>query len=106
MPLCNFRQICLPYCVKLHADGSFEILNREYQPLGTTERMRTIDKITYNFKGMRGKALANMALNKQCDETTGVGSYWLYDDGCTPDSSKANWDAYQKRLQQLNKLTY
>lgn len=34
MALVNFGSICFPYCIKQNDNGSFVVLNREYEPLG------------------------------------------------------------------------
>lgn len=38
MPLYDFRSVHLPYCLEKQEDGSYVVLNREYAPIGFTQR--------------------------------------------------------------------
>ena len=89
MPLRTFRQIFLPYCLKQDDDGLWSVLNREYVPL-----------VGYrcDFKGLGPAGIAKLAHHIKGK------SIWLYDDGCCPDRSTKDWDAYQDRLKQLTKF--
>lgn len=103
MPLSNFRQICLPYCIRMNDDKTWSVLNREYQPLGFAERVDAPPAnlpIRYDFKGLGPKKLREIAHNASEDGRT----YWLYDDGCVPESSAESWDAYARRLKALTAL--
>lgn len=103
MPLTNFRQMCLPYCLKKGDGGRWTILNREYMPLGFSERnFEVIAKIpvSYALKNAGPKVMKSLAHHVQDNGN----SVYLYDDGCLPDSSKKNWLQYQEKLWKLTKL--
>ena len=100
MPLQTFRQICLPYLIKRHTDGSYSVLNREYSPIGSIfshdrEHYRADHGI--DFKGLGPKSLEDLASSFDHD----AGTYFLYNDGTLPDSSPAAWASYCERLRKL-----
>lgn len=96
MPLNTFRQIFLPYCVRRSSDGSYSVLNREYKDLGTIEQGAPDH---YQLKGLGPKRLGEIAHGTLSNDS---GQFWfLYDDGCLPDSSPAAWATYSERLRQL-----
>lgn len=107
MPLNTFRQVFLPYCVRQNSDGSYSVLNREYEDLGTIERSPNgSNGERYPLKGLGAKALDAIAHNAPTPPAGDAERFWfLYDDGCLPDSSKAAWKAYSDRLWQLRKFS-
>jgi hypothetical protein len=93
----------LPYCIEKQEDGTYVVLNREYKPLG----FKTRDYIDYSsypicvrIKGMTARAAAKISYEGSPDVTT----IYLYNDACIPTHSKANMDAYLKRLGHLARL--
>lgn len=99
MPLDNFRQIFLPYCIKQNEDGTFSILNREYSDLGEAREAHA-PSTPYRLQGLGPAALDKLAV----EPSNGSKTWYLYDDGCLPDSSSEAWAAYTKRLWALRKF--
>jgi hypothetical protein len=105
MPLDTFRQVFLPYCIRQNVDGTFSILNREYEDLGSIKRGPIgSNGVRYSMKGLGVKSLDRLAHNIPEPRHGGERFWLLYDDGCLPDSSKANWKSYTDRLWQLRKF--
>lgn len=103
MPLHNFRQIHMPYCLKRNVDGTYVVLNREYKPLG----FDTKDYISYEdypiaIKYKISKVTAKkLAYNHEESNHT----IYLYNDGCIPEHSAKNMKAYIDKLTILAKIT-
>ena len=104
MPLKNFRQIFMPYCLSKQADGSWVILNRDYKPIG----FRTRAHVNYEDYpiAVRFKKLTPAILKKVSFEPISAdpSQVWLYNDGCLPNESSANMQAYLTRISYLMDL--
>lgn len=104
----GFRWVFLPYCVRQnHDDGTFSVLNRDYEDLGTTQSGSPGQSHGrhYHFKKAGEVALREAAVNVVAhphprNETF----YFLYDGSCPPDSGSAEWTAYSERLSALLRL--
>lgn len=99
----SVRHLYLPYCLQRLKDGRYIVLNRYYKPLG----MPRGDFMDYEghatAHAIKGVTAAKAkALSHDADE--GVDCIYLYNDGCVPTDSAANWTAYSKRLQLLAAL--
>lgn len=102
----EFRKVFLPYCLDRQPDGRYAVLNRRYKPVGMT-----VDPgawVTYadhpclvTLKGLTPLRAAK--LSPRGDGTPA--RVYLYDDGCVPTASAADWAAYSQRLQTIAKLT-
>jgi hypothetical protein len=101
MPLDTFRQIFLPYCIRLNSDGTYSVLNRERHNLGHAgpTYVPGTEPSVYSLKGIGPKALDKIAHSKSGDD-----EWYLYDDSTLPDSSPENWAAYSDRLWALRKF--
>ena len=97
MPLQSFRQIFLPYCIRIHPDGTFSILNREYQDLGLQTEGK--EPTRYSLKGIGPKGLDDAIGESQNGQ-----DWFLYKDGSRPDLGAEHWDAYQRKLRVLTRL--
>jgi len=98
----EFRKVFLPYVLQRIEDGRYVILNRYNKPLGHYTNAR-VDYAEYavHIRGMGPKTAQRLS----CEDSTNQGAIYLYKDGCIPTASKAAWDAYQRRLACLGKLT-
>ncbi len=100
----DFRAVYFPYCIERMADGTWVILNRQYKPVGfnTGDFIRYEDfPVSAKLEGIGPGVLKKLAY----DGDGGGGKVYLYDDGCVPTHSKANMDAYLKKLAILAKLS-
>lgn len=103
MPLGDFRSVYLPYCLKKQEDGSYVVLNREYKPVGFNTR----DYIQYDEHPVSSRLKGigpGTAKKLSCEVSENTDVIYLYNDGCVPVHSKANMDAYLKKLAILAKL--
>lgn len=101
MPLGRVAHTQLPYCLQKTGDGRWLLLNRNYKPLGTTNK----EWVDYDTHPDRLKlhrrtvgAVAKAAVNVISDSSNEPDVIYLYDDGNIPTESAANWSAYTKLL--------
>ena len=103
MPLHDVRSVCLPYCLQRQPDGRYVALNREYKPLGWTEK-DWVDYADYpiamKLKGMTAKKAASIDWASR----ENIERIYLYNDGCIPTDSAAHMKAYCERLAKLAKM--
>jgi hypothetical protein len=92
MPLHDFRSVCLIYCLSPHKDGGYQVLNREYKPLGCAEGDAAMQP--HPIKWRITPVMGN-------DEE---GIIFLYHDGCVPTANPKFWNMYQAKLRLLSKL--
>lgn len=97
----ELRQLMLIYCLQLQPDGSYIALNRRYKPVGFT----TVERVDYEafavrFKFKRALSAAQIAFLSYNGDTSAECIY-LYNDGCLPTASAADWNAYSARLERL-----
>ena len=86
-----FRQ-CMLYGIRRNENGSWEVFNRDYKPLGEPFFFkRSLTQATRD-------ALAPPPVTQRED------SVWLYNDTEHPTASAANWEAYSQRLKRLASL--
>ena len=100
----SFRWFFLPYCLVLQADGSYVVTNRRYKPVGMTTTAHvdyTAHEVRVKFKKQLSTPQATKLSWNGSDQLDQI---WLYNDGCVPTDSQANWDAYSLRLQRLADL--
>jgi hypothetical protein len=97
----EFRKIFLIYCLDLMPDGSYVALNRRYKPVGmcSTEWV-DYEAFPVRFKFKRALSAKQIAALSYEGDATAQRIY-LYNDGCVPTDSDANWSAYIDRLQRL-----
>ena len=101
MPLFNFREIHLPYCIQKNAAGKYVVLNREYRPLGFLEdhhpNYETGPAVKYNITPTIAKKLS-------CRSLEDTNKIYLYNDGFVPEVSAKNMAMYLEKLKLLAKL--
>lgn len=97
MGLRDFAEVCLPYCLERQDDGLYLARNREYLPLGFTDKKCDRD-VGARFK--ISKSLAHKLAHAFRNDFAEI---WLYADVCKPMSSAANWKTYQAKLRLLAK---
>lgn len=97
------RHLYLPYCLQRLKDGRYIVLNRYYKPLGNPRA----DWVNYDehpsaqkIKGLT--AAKAKAISARGDDD--LDEIFLYNDGCLPTKSAADWATYSKRLELLAKL--
>ena len=97
----EFRQLFLIYCLDLQPDGSYVALNRRYKPVGfaSTEHIKYED-FPVRFKFKRALSAAQIAALSWKGESDPQRIY-LYNDGCIPTHSAADWAAYSAKLERL-----
>lgn len=97
----DFRWVFLIYCLDRQPDGSYVALNRRYKPVGMTLTEFTEyaqHPVGFKFK----RALSALQIGKlDCEGRTDPQRIQLYNDGCIPTDSDANWKAYSERLGRL-----
>lgn len=105
MPTDTFRQAFLPYCIRQNNDGTYSILNRGYQDLGNVKRTpHGANGTHHSFSGVGPASLDKIAHAVGAPGPDQERFWFLYDDGCQPDSSPAAWKDYSARLWQLRNL--
>lgn len=102
MPLNNFRQIHMPYCIKKNEDGAYIVLNREYKPLGFSDG-RHVNYEDYPI-AVKYKISKVTAKKISYDGSENTDRIYLYNDGCLPERSKKNMDSYLEKLRILAKF--
>lgn len=97
----DLRHLVLIYCLQRQPDGRYVALNRRYNPLGfaTTERLNS-DAFPVHFKFKRALSAAQIVA-LSCKGDPDPECIYLYQDGCIPTSSAADWSAYSARLERL-----
>lgn len=97
----DFRSLFLVYCLQRLADGSYIALNRRYKPLGqASSAWVEYETAPGRFKFKRALSAAQVVAiswNGNADPDR----IFLYNDGCVPTASDADWAAYSARLQRL-----
>lgn len=97
----DFRSVFLVYCLQRLPDGSYITLNRRYKPLGQVGTVWVEYETSpgrFKFKrALRASQIA--ALSYKGDAS--AEKIFLYNDGCVPTASAADWEAYSARLQRL-----
>lgn len=99
----DFSSIYFPYCIEKQSDGTWVVLNRQYKPVG----FNTSDYIKYEEFPVSAKLQGiGPAIAKKLayDGEVSGDRIYLYNDGCTPTHSRADMDAYLKKLELLAKL--
>ena len=97
----EFRQVFLVYCLLRLADGSYIAVNRRYKPVGVTSvEWVDYENFAARFKFKRALS-ANQIAALSYKGDTSADRIYLYNDGCIPTDSTANWAAYSARLQRL-----
>lgn len=102
--LTDFRSVYFPYCIEKQSDGTWVVLNREYKPVGfnTSDYVRYEEyPVSSKLSGIGPGVCRKLSYS---GEVAGDRVY-LYNDGCVPTNSKANMDAYLKKLALLAKLS-
>lgn len=103
MGITNYREICLPYCVREVAPGEWIILNREYRSLGDNDIHGPYILMDAHFKITKTQ-LAKIEHSRNGHPFGGGGlTIYLYDDSTQPEKSAANWKQYMQRLVVLAK---
>jgi len=80
----------LPYCIRL--DDGLAVLNRSYKPMGTPPERGWVEYDEcpqYRIPMDRCRVVPDIPKND---------SLWLFNDSCTPWSSRENAEAYLERL--------
>ena len=94
--LCRF----LPYCLQRQEDGSYLVLNREYQPLG-------LERGQLSEVGRKGSTVKIERLGTAVAEGLSYqeeSQLYLYGADCFPPDSPENWDAFCQKLRLLGGL--
>ncbi len=99
MAISSFRGVFLPYCLLRQDDGSYVVCNRRYKPVGNTasEWVDYEPAVRVRIKGLTA-AVATKLDHAGRDDLDRI---YLYNDGCIPTDSAANWQAYSVRLAKL-----
>lgn len=96
----SFSEVFLPYLLSQKADGRFEVLNREYHPLGAYGS--ETPGVPVKIRGLTTLKLSQMSCGER---NPGRPEFvWLYNDGNNPKDSRANLSAYLKRLSVIAQL--
>lgn len=97
----DFRSVFLIYCLQRLPDGSYIALNRKYKPLGQAGAA-WVDYETApgRFKFKRALSAAQVVAISW-NGNPDAERVFLYNDGCVPTDSAADWAAYSARLQRL-----
>jgi len=99
----DFRAVYFPYCIEKQDDGTWVVMNRQYKPVG----FNTSDYISHEDYPVSAKlsGIGPGVCRKLAYDGKGQGNrVYLYNDGTNPVGSKANMDAYLKKLAILAKL--
>lgn len=97
----DFRQVFLPYCLIRTAEGEYVVVNRRYKPVGLTlDTFVNYDDYPVKVRFKRALSKAQIA-SLDCKGRDGGDRIYLYNDGCRPTASAADWKAYSERLQRL-----
>ena len=99
----DFRSIVLPYCLERQENGAWVVLNREYKPIGFFTG-RFINYCDHPIALMLPDIDAKLEAELDCEERSGEGRIYLYNDGCIPTQSQRDMDLYLQRLATLAKL--
>ena len=100
MGLRTFVEIFLPYAIRLNWDGTYSILNREYQDLGATIRAPCgqLHGRSYGLQGLTPSRLSRVAVYQARDDEFFKEMWWLYGDACRPWEGAEDERLYFKRL--------
>lgn len=97
----EFRELFLIYCLERQPDGRYIALNRRYKPVGLVTAQRVeCEAFPVSFKFKRALSERQVAALSWSGDTAFERIY-LYNDGCVPTRSAADWSAYSARLQRL-----
>jgi hypothetical protein len=99
----DFRAVYFPYCIEKQDDGTWVVMNRQYKSVGfnTSDYIRYEDyPVSAKLSGIGPGVCRKLAYDGN-DQAKRV---YLYNDGTNPVGSKANMDAYLKKLAILAKL--
>lgn len=93
----NYRAL-FPYCVQSldSSKGVYVVLNRDYKPIG----IETSDYVDYG-----GYPHAHIGIDQMqlfaCYKADGEGSFYLYNDGCTPAHGIKYLNEYKQRCRKM-----
>lgn len=94
--LSGARENFFPYCLDLQVDGRWQLLNRNYQPIGCRTYDKAGNKVMQFSFHLRGLGPATQA--KLCVHGEGGRRIYLYNDGCLPTFGKKNTEMYLTKL--------
>lgn len=101
----TLRTWLFPYGMEQNPDGTWIVFNRRYKPLGITDREHVdyMDpRYALKIERIGPATLAKLDINHGV--TPHPGRVYFYREGSIPEDSKANMDAYVKRMSLLMKL--
>ncbi len=104
MALTGFRNMYLPYCLERQKNGSYVVLNREYKPVGFNTEAWIEYKdfpVSATFKITRPLA-RRLSYNKDGN----LERIFLYNDGCLPEKSNKNMNAYLIKIGLMTTLIF
>lgn len=101
MRVSEIRQVFLPYCLQRLEDGRYILLNRYYKPVGVHSDAHVVYEQHPSCFRFKRALSARQATALSCKGDPSVDVIYLYNDGCVPTKSAANWTAYSKRLERL-----
>jgi hypothetical protein len=118
MALNNFFKINLPYGIAKNMDGEWMAFNREYMPLGYSQRDHQFHigenneaPIYSKYKGLTDNFLVQLGdtpKDIQRNDKGEIIKVFLYDDGSNPSNHKPSkkdlWERYFSKLEKLSKL--
>ena len=93
----KLRHTHFPYCLDRLKDGRYVLLNRNYKPVGfMIDELVTYEDypIGVHLKGLTPTVAAKIDARGRDN----LDRIYLYNDGCTPDSSPKDMEAYLQRL--------
>lgn len=90
----DFRKVFMPYCMAPRGDGAYEVLNREYQPLGFFRGSSLGAPSPAVIRRVPRKTVEKLAVDPDRED----GKIFLYDDGCIPTASPENMVKYLDKL--------
>lgn len=100
------RNCSLPYALRRVAKNKWVILNRLYKPIGIDDHKLMVKYEDYSIK-INGFKLRDTVRFSWCGQPAckkNEYTVWLYNDGCIPDRTKENAEAYRRKLNDLRKL--
>lgn len=92
----------MPYCLKKQPCGRYALLNRQYKPVGfVTDRFVRYEQFP---------VLADLRIDQKTaarlswDNSASTDEIFLYNDGCNPNNSDEDMNAYLGKLKVLAKI--
>ncbi len=99
----SIRRTHVPYCVQKQPNGSYILLNRNYEPLGFLGEFNS-ERDSKNFEFYFARMTAITAAKISWNNNPDVDKIFLYNDRCTPTLKEEYINNYFVRLEHLMRL--